>query len=83
MVCTIAEYLNQRCYQGYPSHFIFIYLQIIQVECPESDVTEIRVWRRFNDFKKLYKSMSKLHSALHRHRKETFPPFVKSQIFGK
>ena len=51
------------------------------MECPESDVVEIKVWRRFNDFKKLYKSMSKLHAALH--RKETFPPFAKSKVFGR
>ena len=39
------------------------------------------VWRRYNDFKKLYKSMISLHKALH--RKEPFPPFAGSKVFGR
>ena len=38
-------------------------------------------WKRFNDFKNLYKAMSSLHSALH--RREEFPDFVKSQVFSE
>ncbi len=39
------------------------------------------VWRRYNDFKKLYKAMFTLHKALQ--RKEEFPPFARAKVFGK
>ena len=68
-------------YEIYSNISMYIYPQLIQIDCQDSAVSEVKVWRRFNDFKKLYKSMSKLHSALH--RKETFPPFVKSKVFGR
>ena len=41
---------------------------------------KVVVWRRYNDFKKLYKAMLSLHQALH--RKEEFPPFAKGKVFG-
>ena len=42
---------------------------------------QVVVWRRYNDIKRLYKALSYLHQTLH--RKEEFPPFSRSKVFGK
>ncbi|KAG8182339.1 hypothetical protein JTE90_028183 [Oedothorax gibbosus] len=44
-------------------------------------VTEVTVWKRYNDFKKLHKALSTLHQNLY--LKDTFPPFAKTRIFGR
>ncbi|CAE1286469.1 RSKL [Acanthosepion pharaonis] len=54
--------------------------KIIHISAPEK-ITEIVVWKRYNDFKQLYKSMITLHKALH--RKEEFPEFAKPKFFGR
>ncbi|KAJ8308108.1 hypothetical protein KUTeg_012982 [Tegillarca granosa] len=48
--------------------------KVFTVTVPDS-LTEVIVWKRYNDFKQLYKAMYSLHKALH--RKEEFPPFAK------
>ncbi|XP_071785970.1 ribosomal protein S6 kinase delta-1-like [Asterias amurensis] len=45
------------------------------------DVTEIVVWKRYNDFKKLNKALSLLHYNLR--RPEKFPVFAKAKFFGR
>ncbi|XP_041353689.1 ribosomal protein S6 kinase delta-1-like [Gigantopelta aegis] len=47
---------------------------------PES-LTEIICWKRYNDFKELFKVMLNLHKALH--RRDEFPPFAKPKLFGR
>src|SRR6266487_4084941 len=42
-------------------------------------VTEIVVWKRFNDFKKLHKSLTQLHSGLH--LKGSVPKFPDAKLF--
>lgn len=42
---------------------------------------QIIVWKRYNDFKELYKGLVGLHKALH--RKDSFPIFAKPKLFGK
>ncbi|XP_014767831.1 ribosomal protein S6 kinase delta-1 isoform X1 [Octopus bimaculoides] len=54
--------------------------KVFTVTLPES-ITEINVWKRYNDFKRLHKSMLALHKALH--RKEDFPEFAKPKYFGR
>ncbi|KAK3592556.1 hypothetical protein CHS0354_005618 [Potamilus streckersoni] len=54
--------------------------KVFPVSAPES-LTEYVVWKRYNDFKHLYKSMTGIHKALH--RRELFPPFAKPKLFGR
>lgn len=42
---------------------------------------QVVAWKRYNDFKQLYKSMLSLHKSLH--RKDEFPKFAKPLLFGK
>ena len=44
-------------------------------------VKELIVWKRFNDFKELYKVLSKYHASLH--RRQVFPEFIKPNFFGR
>ena len=44
-------------------------------------VFQIVTWKRYNDFKNLYKAMVTLHKALH--RRDTFPVFAKPKVFGE
>jgi hypothetical protein len=39
------------------------------------------VWKRFNDFKDLYKLLSRYHVSLH--RRQIFPEFIKPTFFGR
>ena len=41
---------------------------------------QVVTWKRYNDFKQLYKSMLCLHKSLH--RKDEFPKFAKPLLFG-
>ncbi|KAL4238691.1 Ribosomal protein S6 kinase delta-1 [Mactra antiquata] len=54
--------------------------KVFPVHSPES-LTEIIVWKRYNDFKQLFKSMSSLHKSLH--RRDEFPAFAKPKLFGR
>ncbi|XP_013397496.1 ribosomal protein S6 kinase delta-1 [Lingula anatina] len=54
--------------------------KVFPIDRPEV-ITEVVVWRRYNDFKKLYQSLLKLHKALH--RRAEFPPFAKAKLFGR
>ncbi|KAL5009142.1 hypothetical protein ScPMuIL_014723 [Solemya velum] len=54
--------------------------RVFPISAPES-LTEIIVWKRYNDFKQLYKAMVTLHKALH--RREEFPLFAKPKLFGR
>ncbi|KAL3874775.1 hypothetical protein ACJMK2_037745 [Sinanodonta woodiana] len=54
--------------------------KVFPVSVPEN-LTEYVVWKRYNDFKHLYKSMTGIHKALH--RREPFPPFAKPKLFGR
>ncbi|KAL8589734.1 hypothetical protein ACOMHN_027242 [Nucella lapillus] len=38
-------------------------------------------WKRYNDFKHLYKAMLTVHKALH--RRDAFPVFAKPKVFGR
>lgn len=44
-------------------------------------VTTITVWKRFNDFRKLYKDLHLIHRQLH--LRGEFPKFPKGQLFGR
>ncbi|GFO48697.1 ribosomal protein s6 kinase delta-1 [Plakobranchus ocellatus] len=50
------------------------------IKAPET-LTELICWKRYNDFKTLYKSLLALHKALH--RRDTFPDFAKPKLFGR
>ncbi|OWF43526.1 ribosomal protein S6 kinase delta-1-like isoform X2 [Mizuhopecten yessoensis] len=54
--------------------------KVFQIHSPES-LTEILLWKRYNDFKNLFRVMLALHRALH--RKEEFPKFAKPKLFGR
>ncbi|XP_062573816.1 ribosomal protein S6 kinase delta-1-like [Saccostrea cucullata] len=54
--------------------------RVFIIRSPES-LTEVVTWKRYNDFKQLYKSMLSLHKALH--RKEEFPKFARPLLFGR
>ncbi|XP_060080683.1 ribosomal protein S6 kinase delta-1-like [Ylistrum balloti] len=54
--------------------------KVFQIHSPES-LTEILIWKRYNDFKNLFRVMLALHKALH--RKEEFPRFAKPKLFGR
>ncbi|XP_033733841.1 LOW QUALITY PROTEIN: ribosomal protein S6 kinase delta-1-like [Pecten maximus] len=54
--------------------------KVFQIHSPES-LTEILIWKRYNDFKNLFRVMLALHKALH--RKEEFPQFAKPKLFGR
>lgn len=43
--------------------------------------TQVAVWKRYNDFKKLHKALFTIHQSLH--LKDTFPPFAKARFFGR
>ena len=59
----------------------FVYQEKMFFKSLLCHVLQTVVWRRYNDFKKLYKAMSYLHRALQ--RKEEFPPFAEGKMFGK
>ncbi|XP_054714301.1 ribosomal protein S6 kinase delta-1-like [Uloborus diversus] len=44
-------------------------------------VSEVTVWKRYNDFKKLHKALSSIHQSLY--LKDTFPTFAKARFFGR
>ncbi|XP_064623256.1 ribosomal protein S6 kinase delta-1-like [Lineus longissimus] len=44
-------------------------------------VEEILIWKRYNDFKKLYKILSDWHRKLQKH--DDFPPFARATVFGR
>lgn len=44
-------------------------------------IFQVTVWKRYNDFKKLYKALHTTHQNLH--LKGTFPTFAKARFFGK
>ncbi|XP_076464415.1 LOW QUALITY PROTEIN: ribosomal protein S6 kinase delta-1-like [Babylonia areolata] len=50
------------------------------IDRPES-LTVVVCWKRYNDFKHLYKAMMTLHKALH--RRDAFPVFAKPKVFGR
>ncbi|GFR99059.1 ribosomal protein S6 kinase delta-1 [Elysia marginata] len=54
--------------------------QTFPIKAPET-LTELICWKRYNDFKTLYKSLSALHKALH--RRDAFPEFAKPKLFGR
>lgn len=43
--------------------------------------TQVTVWKRYNDFKKLHKALFTIHQSLH--LKDIFPPFAKARFFGR
>ncbi|ESO90139.1 hypothetical protein LOTGIDRAFT_123935 [Lottia gigantea] len=53
--------------------------KVFMINSPES-LTETVVWKRYNDFKQLFKAMFSLHRALH--RRDKFPEFAKPKVFG-
>lgn len=44
-------------------------------------VSKVSIWKRYSDFRKLYKTLQSLHSK--HHIKEPFPPFPKPKFFGR
>ncbi|KAM9827356.1 sorting nexin-15 [Neosynchiropus ocellatus] len=46
------------------------------------DVKEVMVWKRFSELKKLHGELAFTHRNLFR-RQEEFPPFPRSQVFGR
>ncbi|XP_005107032.1 ribosomal protein S6 kinase delta-1 [Aplysia californica] len=50
------------------------------IKSPET-LTEVICWKRYNDFKTLYKALHALHKALH--RRDQFPIFAKPKLFGR
>ncbi|XP_071486454.1 ribosomal protein S6 kinase delta-1-like [Diadema antillarum] len=51
-----------------------------RLDKPE-EVIEVTVWKRYNDFKKLYQALSLIH--YHLRRPEKFPDFAKARFFGR
>ncbi|XP_078389125.1 sorting nexin-15 isoform X2 [Cetorhinus maximus] len=47
-----------------------------------ADVTEITVFKRYSDFKKLHSELSYIHRNLFR-KSEEFPAFPRAQVFGR
>ncbi|XP_064600740.1 uncharacterized protein LOC135466918 [Liolophura sinensis] len=47
----------------------------------QENLTEVVIWKRYNDFKLLYKTLSSLHKCLH--RRDEFPEFAKPKVFGR
>lgn len=43
--------------------------------------SEVTVWKRYNDFKKLHKALYTIHQTLY--LKDTFPSFAKARLFGR
>ncbi len=58
-----------------------MFLFSLTLTCVTMIYCQVVVWRRYNDFKKLYKAMFHLHRALQ--RREDFPPFARSKVFGE
>ncbi|CAH1792119.1 unnamed protein product [Owenia fusiformis] len=54
--------------------------RVFPLENPEN-VTEVILWRRYNDFKKLYRTLFTLHKKLQ--RREEFPAFAPAKMFGR
>ncbi|CAG2214662.1 RSKL [Mytilus edulis] len=66
----------------HPNGFTIYKVTIRVFRMSESDkLTEIIIWKRYNDFKELYKGMINLHKALH--RRNPFPVFAKPKLFGR
>ncbi|XP_063426593.1 ribosomal protein S6 kinase delta-1-like isoform X2 [Mytilus trossulus] len=66
----------------HPNGFTIYKVTMRVFRMSESDkLTEIIIWKRYNDFKELYKGMINLHKALH--RRNPFPVFAKPKLFGR
>ena len=59
---------------------VWFYLKVFPKGHPEG-VTTITVWKRYNDFKKLFKDLQLIHQQLHLF--DTFPTFPKGTLFGR
>jgi sorting nexin-15 len=59
---------------------VFSVVQVFSKGHPEG-VTCITVWKRYNDFKKLFKELQLIHHQLHLFG--TFPTFPKGTLFGR
>lgn len=74
---TVTE--PQRHPRGYTVYKVTA--RVVSRRNPE-DVQEIIVWKRYSDFKKLYKELWQIHKNLFCHS-ELFPPFAKGKVFGR
>lgn len=68
--------------RAYAGHTLYkVTSKLFQREYPEGS-TEVAVWRRFSDFKKLHQELLKIY--VHKHFKdEEFPRFPKAKFFGR
>ncbi|XP_012525233.1 ribosomal protein S6 kinase delta-1 [Monomorium pharaonis] len=60
---------------------IYKVTSMIFLKSSHEEVSKVSVWKRYNDFKKLYSELSHLHK--HLGMKENFPTFPKSKYFGR
>lgn len=68
--------------RAYAGHTLYkVTSKVFQSEFPEG-ATEIAVWRRFSDFKKLHQELLKIYTLKH-FKDEEFPPFPKAKFFGR
>lgn len=68
--------------RAYAGHTLYkVTSKVFQKEFPEG-ATEIAVWRRFSDFKKLHQELSKIYVQKHI-KEEQFPAFPKAKFFGR
>ncbi|KAL9954054.1 hypothetical protein ACROYT_G041545 [Oculina patagonica] len=68
--------------RAYAGHTLYkVTSKVFQKEFPEG-ATEIAVWRRFSDFKKLHQELAKIYIQKHS-KEEEFPPFPKAKFFGR
>ncbi|XP_068683984.1 ribosomal protein S6 kinase-like 1 isoform X2 [Montipora foliosa] len=68
--------------RAYAGHTLYkVTSKVFQKEFPEG-ATEITVWRRFSDFKKLHQELFKIFTFKH-FNEEEFPHFPKAKFFGR
>lgn len=67
--------------RAYAGHTLYkVTSKVFQKDFPEG-ATEISVWRRFSDFKKLHRELLKIY--IQKHAQDKFPPFPKAAFFGR
>ncbi|XP_072753643.1 ribosomal protein S6 kinase-like 1 [Anoplolepis gracilipes] len=60
---------------------IYKVTSIVFLRSSHEELSKVSVWKRYNDFKKLYLELSSLHKRIG--IKEAFPVFPKSKYFGR
>lgn len=89
LICTcfflrsLCQRRSQRMLKRWDDHCINVYVHWFSVVLNHCWVySQVVVWKRYSELKKLHGELAYTHRNLFR-RQEEFPPFPRAQVFGK